>query len=351
MAKIAYILLCHKNPQAIVDQAQQLTAAGDYIAIHFDANAGGKEYQHIRRSLAHNKNVTFAKRRIKCGWGEWSLVQATLNAIEAACAAFPLASHFYMLSGDCMAIKSARYVHQFLDDKDMDYIEIFDFFKSNWIKTGMKEDRLIYRHFFNERARKWLFYQSLEWQRRLGLSRQIPSDIKIQIGSQWWCLRRRTIEAILEFSKARKDISRFFRTTWIPDETYLQTLVGHLIPTAEIEKRPLTFLVFSEYGMPATFYNDHYDFLVAQDFLFARKISSDAKSLKRNWSSCTKAIKPTFQLLRMARSYIFFSPKQGEKGSGLPPASGKKKARLGKAAHCSFWCAKKSALQIAYRIY
>ena len=139
MAKIAFILLCHKNPQAIIEQAQQLTAVGDYIAIHFDANAKPEDYKTIQQTLATNENVTFAKKRIKCSWGEWSLVQATLNAIEAACEAFPLASHFYMLSGGCMAIKSARYVHQVLDDRDVDYIESFDFFESNWIKTGMKK--------------------------------------------------------------------------------------------------------------------------------------------------------------------------------------------------------------------
>jgi hypothetical protein len=39
MARIAYILLCHKNPDAVVAQARQLTAAGDCVAIHFDARA------------------------------------------------------------------------------------------------------------------------------------------------------------------------------------------------------------------------------------------------------------------------------------------------------------------------
>jgi len=34
-------------------------------------------------------------------------------------------------------------------------------------------------------------------------------------------------------------------------------------------------LVFSDYGMPATFYNDHYEFLVAQNYMFARKVSAD----------------------------------------------------------------------------
>lgn len=81
MARIAYILLCHKDPDAIIAQAEQLTAAGDCMAIHFDARASATAYARIREALKSNPNVTFAKKRIKCGWGAWSLVQATLNAL------------------------------------------------------------------------------------------------------------------------------------------------------------------------------------------------------------------------------------------------------------------------------
>ncbi|MCB2124849.1 MAG: glycosyl transferase, partial [Rhodobacteraceae bacterium] len=273
MARIAYILLCHKDPEAIIQQARRLTAAGDYMSIHFDARAKAEYFQTIHEELADNPNVTFARRRIKCGWGEWSLVQATLHALEAAVEAFPRATHFYMLSGDCMAIKTAEYAHRFLDARDVDYIESLDFFESDWIKTGMKRDRLTYRHFFNERTHKRLFYASYNLQKRLGLTRAIPADIQVQIGSQWWCLRRRTVEWILDMVRRRRDVMRFFRTTWIPDETFFQTLVRHLVPSDEIESRTLTFLIFSDYGMPVTFYNDHYDLLLSQDFLFARKIS------------------------------------------------------------------------------
>lgn len=69
MAKIAYILLCHKDPDAIVSQARTLTAAGDYMAIHFDANAKAEDYDRIRSALAANANVVFAKNRVRCGWG------------------------------------------------------------------------------------------------------------------------------------------------------------------------------------------------------------------------------------------------------------------------------------------
>ncbi len=281
MAKVAFILLCHKDPAAIVQQAEQLTAAGDYVSIHFDARAKKEHFQTIQKSLKNNPNVCYAIKRIKCGWGAWSLVQATLYAVEAAEKSFPRATHFYMVSGDCMPIKSAKFTHDFLDANDRDFIESFDYFESDWIKTGMKEERLIYRHFFNERTQPKRFYGSYNFQKRFGLTREIPHDLQVMIGSQWWCLRRRTVEWILNFTRERKDVMRFFRTTWIPDETFFQTLVRHLVPENEIETRTLTFLMFSDYGMPVTFYNDHFDLLKSQDFLFARKISPEASDLKQ----------------------------------------------------------------------
>ena len=84
MAKIAYILLCHKDADAIIRQAERLTAVGDCMAIHFDASADPDDFARIHDALSDNPNVTFARKRIRCGWGEWSLVQAQLQAPAAA---------------------------------------------------------------------------------------------------------------------------------------------------------------------------------------------------------------------------------------------------------------------------
>lgn len=314
MAKIAFILLCHKEPDAIVQQANQLTAAGDAVAIHFDASAPPAAFDKIRVALKDNPGVVFAQKRIRCGWGAWSLVQATLHAVEAAVAAFPDATHFYMVSGDCMAIKSASYAHAHLDAHDRDYIESFDFFDSDWIKTGIKAERLVYRHYFNERSQKWLFYKSLELQQKFGLQRAIPADLQVQIGSQWWCLRRRTIETILDFVKKRPDVMRFFATTWIPDETFFQTLVRHLVPAKEIESRTLTFLMFTDYGMPVIFHNDHYELLLAQDYLFARKISPDAKELRRRLGRLYNSDRKDFRISNEGRRLFQFLTGRGRIG-------------------------------------
>ena len=330
MAKIAYILLCHKDPEAIIQQAERLTAAGDCMSIHFDGRAPAEAFGEIRAALQDNPNVTFARKRVKCGWGEWSLVEATLLALEAAEQAFPRATHFYMLSGDCMAIKTAEYAHRFLDARDCDFIESFDFFESDWIKTGMKEERLIYRHFFNERSHKKLFYAAVDLQKKLGLKRKIPEDIRVQIGSQWWCLRRRTVEWILDFTRKRREVLRFLAPTWIPDETSFQTLRRHPVPEAEIDTRTLTFLMFTDYGMPVNFHNDHFDLLLSQDFLFARKISPGAKELKSRLGRLYAARGVDFQISNEGRSLYQFLAGRGRIGQRFAPRFWETESSLGR---------------------
>ncbi|MGB1234541.1 MAG: DUF5928 domain-containing protein [Planktomarina sp.] len=330
MVKIVFILLCHKDPAAIIQQADCLTAVGDYVSIHFDGSAPADAFRAIKEGTSGNPNICFAKQRLKCGWGEWSLVQATLNAVQAGYDAFPDATHFYMVSGDCQAIKTAEFSKNFLDAKDVDYIESFDYFESDWIKTGMKEERLIYRHYFNERTQKKRFYLAYRAQQRMGWTRKIPEDIEVMIGSQWWCLRRKTIEWVLDFTRKRKDVMRFFRRTWIPDETFFQTIVRHVVPGHEIETRTLTFLMFTDYGMPVTFYNDHYDLLLSQDFLFARKISPDATDLKERLGDLYAETGKHFQISNEGRQLFGFLTNRGREGRRFAPRFWENESSLGR---------------------
>jgi hypothetical protein len=147
----------------------------------------------------------------------------------------------------------------------------------------------------------------------------VPADLRIQIGSQWWCLRRRTVEALLEFCKERRDVMRFFRTTWIPDETFFQTIVRHLVSDREIRSRTLTYLLFTDYGMPVTFYDDHHDMLLAQDFLFARKISVDATKLKAALGALYSETGRSFQTSTEGRRQFEFLTERGRVGRRFAP--------------------------------
>lgn len=272
MVKIAYLLLCHKNVDSVIAQATALVAAGDAVAIHFDKRGSNAEFARLKTAFADEPSVAFCK-RLACGWGEYSLVQASLNMLETARAAFDGVTHYYLLSGDCFPTKSSAYLKEVLSANDRDYIEINDFLESDWIKTGLKEDRLRYRHFFNEREQSRLFYGSLDLQRRLGLTRRVPKDLRVKIGSQWWLLRASTVEKMVDYMRARPDVVRFFRTTWIPDEIFFQTIAHHCAPREEIRSHPPTTLIFSDYGIPVVFYKDHWDMLRREDRFFARKIT------------------------------------------------------------------------------
>jgi hypothetical protein len=314
MARIAFLLLCHRDPARVLQQVADLTAPGDLVAIHYDARAPKAEFAILSQALKGNPSVTFARRRIRCGWGEWSLVEATLQTLAAARDAFPEATHFYLISGDCWPIKTAEHVHAVLDNHDADRIESVDFHTSGWIKTGFKEERLIYRHIFNERRHKRLYYASIAVQRGLGLKRDRPAGLQIRIGSQWWCLRRATVDAILDFCRRHPEVIRFFRRTWIPDEIFFQTLVHHLVPRDEIRPRPPTFLMFSDYGMPVTFYNDHADLLLGQEEFFARKISPEATVLKERLGRLYSQTGLSFLPTNEARRLYEFVTRQGRIG-------------------------------------
>lgn len=334
MAKIAFILLCHKDPDGIIRQARSLTVAGDYVVIHFDARAGAAAYGAIRRALADVPHVAFADGRLKCGWGQFSLVRATLVAARTALNTFPDATHVYLLSEACHPIKTAEYAKAFLDTHDADFIECHDFFRSDWIKTGPKKERLIHPHYFNERRQKRLFDWNLAFQKRFGRVRRPPKGIEVQIGSQWWCLRRGTMERVLDFIQTRRDVMRFFRLTWIPDEIFFQTLVWHLIPAGEITRRSLTFSMFSDYGQPVTFYEDHHALLLGQDALFARKISPHVPHLAPHLAARLAALYGergvTFQISDEGRALYTYLVGRGRVGRRFAPRAWEAASQLGR---------------------
>ncbi|MEM7546245.1 MAG: DUF5928 domain-containing protein [Pseudomonadota bacterium] len=274
MVKIAYLLLCHKNAVSVIAQARALVAAGDAVAIHFDKRGDNAEFDQIREAFEYEPSVALVK-RVACGWGEYSLVQASLNLIHAARSQFDAITHYFLMSGDCYPAKSGAFIRKELAAGDRDFVETNDFLDSDWIKTGLKEDRLIYRHFVNERERPELFYSLLNIQRRLGLKRKIPKGLRVKIGSQWWLLRAASIEKMLAYLEEHPNVVRFFKTTWIPDEIMFQTIASQCVPRDEIRSHPPTTLIFSDYGIPVVFHRDNEEMLRHENRFFARKITGN----------------------------------------------------------------------------
>ena len=329
MSKIAYLILCHKNAEAVGDWIDAHLATKSYVAVHFDKRGSDEDFIKLTARFAGNKDVVFVSRR-RCGWGEWSLVDATLEMLREALSSFKRATHFFLVSGDCVPIKPAKYIQAALDERSMDYIEVQDFNTSGWIQTGMVEDRYRYRHYFNERESRSLFYRSLGLQRLLGLSRNPPKGMTMKIGSQWWCLRRKTAETIVDFLNRRRDVVRFFKTVWIPDECFFQSIVWHLIPASELSNHPPTFLTFSDYGMPVVYHTDHLDYLKQQPRFFARKASEHQPELRESFSQLYLSDQGKIKLSDKGKVIYDFTVNSGRGGTRFAPLAARSSGSVGR---------------------
>ncbi|MEM7722418.1 MAG: DUF5928 domain-containing protein [Pseudomonadota bacterium] len=72
--------------------------------------------------------------------------------------------------------------------------------------------------------------------------------------------------------------------------------------------------MFSDYGMPVTFYNDQYDLLISQDYLFARKISPEAMSLKARLGALWASDRVDFAVSKEGTKLHAFLTGQGRIG-------------------------------------
>ena len=145
-----------------------------------------------------------------------------------------------------------------------------------WTVGGLDEERFTLRFPFSWKKRRFLFDRYVALQRRLGVKRKIPAGLVPHMGSQWWCLTRQTLSAILQ-DPEREMFDRYFRRVWIPDESYYQTLVR--LYSSNIESRSLTLSKFDFQGKPHIFYDDHLQLLRRSDCFVARKIWPRANRL------------------------------------------------------------------------
>ncbi|MHA3979583.1 DUF5927 domain-containing protein [Halovulum sp. GXIMD14794] len=273
---IGVVLLAHEQVRRTAQVALHMARAGCRVALHIDARVKRGDMEILNGLLARHPNVVFVPRR-KCHWGTFSLVDASLDAVRLLFKEWPDITHVCQLSGSCLPIKPVGQLVAHLDrHQDVDFIEAVPVAEDNWVVDGLSMERFTLYHPLPWRDYRWLFDRGVDLQRALRIKRAIPHGLEPRFGSQWWCLSTRTLKAILE-DPHLPEYCRFFRTSWIPDESFFQSLAAH--HSDRITSAPLTFVRFDAQGKPHVFYDDHLDLLLQADGFFARKIWRGANKL------------------------------------------------------------------------
>lgn len=267
--KVGFIMLCHTALDRAAQVARHWAARGCPVVIHVDKRVQNAAFATLRSDLEDLKNIRFSNRHA-CEWGTWGIVAASQEAGALMLREFPGVRHVYLASGSCLPLRPVDELIAYLDDRPKtDFIESVTTEDVGWTIGGLDFERFTLRFPFSWRRQRILFDVYVWLQRQIGFRRHIPDGLVPHLGSQWWCLTRQTLSAILEHPD-RERIDAYFRKVWIPDESYFQTMVRQVSST--VESRSLTLSKFDFQGKPHIFYDDHLQLLRRSDCFVARKI-------------------------------------------------------------------------------
>ena len=277
---VGFIMVCHTALDRAAEVARHWATRDCPVVIHVDKRVKQKPYDRLVSDLADLTNVRFSP-RFACEWGTWGLVAATQRASEMLLRDFPGLGHVFLASGSCLPLRPVEELVGYLaKHPQTDFIESVTTEDVGWTIGGLDIERFTLRFPFSWRKQRRLFDGYVRLQRRIGLRRRIPPGLVPHLGSQWWCLTRKTLSAILN-APEREEHDRYFRRVWIPDESYFQTLVRQY--SARVESRSLTLSKFDFQGKPHIFYDDHLQLLRRSDCFVARKIWPHAGKLYRTF--------------------------------------------------------------------
>jgi hypothetical protein len=259
--EINYIILAHTKPQQVARMLERLVTRDTRFYIHIDKDV---DICPFKKELGHFSNTFFLSgdQRIPGLWGDYGMVQATLNCIKQI-VADKRKGYCVLMSGQDYPIKSTAYIHDFFSRAyGANFIQGFPIQSIGIAEQGTRrinrykiklsngrDDYLVFPSVYDsEFYRKKNFKEFLILAKRKSIGslmtllpktlikRNFPTYIQPYKGSQWWALPMETIHFILDFIQEHPDYPAYHQYTFAPDEIFFQSIIFSLFSQARIRK-------------------------------------------------------------------------------------------------------------------
>lgn len=281
MMKVAFLMLCHKNPKQINLLLKALKHPQIDVFIHVDS-----KNENIREDIEKSDGVYLLPKKdcVDVQWAQFSEVKATLNLLNAAISEGGY-SHYFLISGQDFPLKSIGEIVRFLNErKDENFIDcalIKRFEKRNDIYFPRM---VIGRRIWQKILKGILVYSTGGWNQTFSIIKRLkPANVQYYFGSQWWCLNDAMVKWIYNFLENYPEYIKLFKHSLCPDECFFQTLVMNS-PFANTTKPYLHYIKWEKgKSSPKTLTTIDYEELKKAEKLIARKfdINVDAEIIER----------------------------------------------------------------------
>jgi Core-2/I-Branching enzyme len=218
--KVAYLIMGHRDPAQILRLVDALRDSAAFFVIHIDRRAGESVFAPLREFAATRSNV-FLARRVRCYWGSFGIADAMIQSVRCAVESGLHFDYAILLSAQDYPIKNAEQIKEFLErNRGAEFIEAFELEKPNrWTTYGGPFQSM-------NRVEYWtIFVGSRHYHFRI--PRRFPFGWKPFGGSQWWGLTRECILFLDETFRTKPEVLRYYRHTFIPDESLFQTVIAN----------------------------------------------------------------------------------------------------------------------------
>jgi hypothetical protein len=256
---IAYLILVHRYPDQFKRMFKAIHHPLNHYLIHVDKSSGDDLSNNIQTFLQGYKNAELLEPE-KALWGGYSLVNIELRGMAQLLKKNKNWTHFINLSGQDFPLKTQKFIRNFLiSNPGKEYIHALDQLK-------MRPDTMNRIHQMCFEFGSKIF--------RPNISRKFLKGIKPYIGTQWMIVSRR----FCEFVTTSKEVDRykkFYRNSFIADESFFQTIMMNNDCHGEIVQNDLRQIDWIPDGdiklRPRTFTSLDTKQLISSHNLFARK--------------------------------------------------------------------------------
>lgn len=272
--KHAYLILAHKNWDQVSLLIQLLDDRRNDIYIHFDkSKEPAREIKDMLIRAARLSTIYFTD-NVRVRWGDFGMVQAELNLLGASIQREY--QYYHLLSGMDLPLKSQDEIHAFFDLHEG--LEFVSFSSQEWHEK-FKSRYEYYWPFYIGNKEKWN-----NWSRRFNrifhLLQKLIGINRIQNrpfggGSQWFSITHGFAQYVVGHGDL---IHKWYKMTFIPDESFLQSLVIEAGLKEQLfqPERGSGFngnmrLTDWNRGNPYTYRSEDYLDLINSKLLFARK--------------------------------------------------------------------------------
>lgn len=280
--KHAYLIMAYNNFDFLKKLLSLLDDERNDIFIHIDERAVDFEESAFKNCTKYSKLI-FIPRHVVY-WADYSQTNVQLELLKYACENDTY-KYYHLISGSDLPLKTQNQIHDFLDDKNYEFVGICPDEVWYCLRRVKFYHPLVHnKHFRNSKFLKGMDRLFEYVQKLVGVNRLKNKDIKIVDGWNWFSITDDFARYLLD---KRSFIEKTFRKTIASDEMIVQTMLinsdfyNRIYNKEDLVKGSLRYIDWSdEVERPRVFREKDFDNLInCEEAIFARKFDPEKDSV------------------------------------------------------------------------